>query len=103
MMHCVLQDLNDNRPTFSMQSFNASISEDVLPGFNVTTLTATDEDSGDLGRVVYSVSEVRGTIANESFVIDEVTGVVRTVGSFDREAFEGPYVVIVSSIELLLS
>lgn len=81
-----------------MQNFNASIFENVLPGFPVITLTAQDDDSDELGRVIYNVSDVQPPVPqpNGTFVIDENTGVVRTVGLFDREVFAGPYVVTVS-------
>lgn len=82
-----------------MQVFNASIFENVLPGFAVITLIAEDDDSGDFGRVVYSIANVQGPAApqpNGTFTINEETGAVSTVGLFDRETFTGPYIVIVS-------
>lgn len=81
-----------------MQVFNASIYEDVLPEFAVITLIAEDRDSGERGRVVYNISDVVPTPPqlNGTFAINENTGVVRTVGLFDRESFSGPYVVTVS-------
>lgn len=97
----VLKDLNDNGPMFSRQDFNASIFEDTPPDFSVIRLTATDADSGEFGRVMYTVSDVQGPIppiasANGTFVIGPTTGIVRTEGQFDRELFPGPYVVTVS-------
>lgn len=80
-----------------MASFNASIAEDTLPGSSVTTLTATDEDSGELGRVIYSITSVQGpTAPNGTFTIESDTGIIRTEGYFDRERFGGTYVITVS-------
>ena len=82
-----------------MQTFNASINENSPSDMSVATLSARDDDSGAFGRLTYSISDVQGPTGpepNGSFVIDERTGVVRTVGNFDRELFEGPYVVTVS-------
>lgn len=82
-----------------MQTFNASINEDSPSDMSVATLSARDDDSGEFGRVTYSVAGVQGPIGpepNGSFLIDERTGVVRTIGNFDRELFEGPYLVTVS-------
>lgn len=96
----VSKDLNDEQPTFARQDFNASIFEDAPPGSSVIRLIATDADSGDLGRVVYTVSDVQGPTqpipsANGTFVIGYTTGIVSTEGYFDRELFPGPYVVTV--------
>lgn len=96
-MHTVLKDLNDESPTFSMTTFNASIAEDTLPGSSVTTLTATDEDSGELGRVIYSITDIQGPSApNGTFIIEPNTGIVRTEGYFNRESFSGTYLITVS-------
>lgn len=84
-----------------MQLFNASIAEDIAAGSSVTTLTATDLDSGEFSRLVYSISAVQGPPLdqlNGTFVIDAYSGVVSTVGSFDREVFEGPYIITVSYV-----
>ena len=95
-----LKDLNDESPTFSMADFNASITENTLPGSSVTTVTATDEDSGELGRVIYSITDVQGpTEPNGTFMIESNTGIVRTEGYFDRERFSGTYVITVSGQE----
>ena len=40
-------DLNDNSPVFSQAQFNTSIVENTTPGYNVTSVTATDADQGE--------------------------------------------------------
>lgn len=91
------KDVNDERPRFAAQEFNVSIFENTPAGFSVITLNASDADSGELGRVAYNVTEVVGSsVSNGTFEIDPDTGVISTVGDFDRELFSGPYLVTVS-------
>jgi protocadherin-15 len=97
LFSCSFKDINDNRPRFPVQEFNASIFENTPPGFSVIQLTATDDDSELLGTVYYNVSSVAGpTQLNGTFVIDPISGIVQTAGVFDREAFSGTYLVTVS-------
>lgn len=90
----ISKDENDVIPSFSMQTFNASIFEDALPNFAVIEITAMDDDSGEFGRLNYTISKVLGS--GGTFVIDNATGIVRTAGTFDRETFAGPYIITVS-------
>lgn len=50
-------DINDNSPIFEKTMYNISIAEDVAPLTRVLTLSATDEDSGENGRVIYRLSD----------------------------------------------
>lgn len=43
----VVSDLNDNAPQFSMDSYSATLSEDVEVGTLVTKIHATDDDIGN--------------------------------------------------------
>ena len=105
-----IEDINDNIPLFISPLFNSSVSENSAPGLFVIDVMATDADSGDNGRIVYSI---RGHIENESdclsicitardlcsthvfsppltlsdpqFTIDNTTGKVTTTVPLDRE------------------
>ncbi|KAJ1528348.1 hypothetical protein ONE63_006768 [Megalurothrips usitatus] len=50
-----LQDANDHSPVFALPVYRARASEAAAPGTKVLDVTATDRDSGDLGRVTYSL------------------------------------------------
>lgn len=52
-----LLDENDNRPLFEQEKYEAQILESSGVGFIVTTVTATDEDSGVNGEIRYSITE----------------------------------------------
>jgi hypothetical protein len=52
-----IADANDNVPVFQQQQYTASVSEMASPGTLVTTITATDRDSGQFGEngIVYQL------------------------------------------------
>jgi len=53
-----IADANDNVPVFPQQQYTASVSEMASPGTLVSTITATDRDSGQFGEngIVYQLS-----------------------------------------------
>ncbi|CAG0916855.1 unnamed protein product [Notodromas monacha] len=67
-------DVNDNRPVFSSSMYTATISESAVGGTTVTTVAATDSDSGDFG--VQSLRYSLSGIGAELFSIDEATGTI---------------------------
>uniref|UniRef100_K7EY04 Cadherin domain-containing protein n=1 Tax=Pelodiscus sinensis TaxID=13735 RepID=K7EY04_PELSI len=78
-----LEDENDNRPVFSPPVIEVSVSENNPSGLSLTTISATDEDSGKNGDVVYQLGP------NASlFGLDRKTGVLTAVGIFNREEQE---------------
>lgn len=75
--------------------YSASISENASIGTNVTTIYATDQDTGIRGEVYYNI-----TAGNEEgkFVIDDRTGVVQTIASLDRE-ITASYILTVTAYD----
>ena len=73
--HVTLQlvDVNDNAPVFDQSSYTAEIPEDTLPLTSVTTVHATDADTGEFGRVVYGLE---GEGSNQ-FMIDQLSGEIK--------------------------
>ncbi|NXK81334.1 CELR3 protein, partial [Amazona guildingii] len=53
-------DVNDNSPVFGITSTTISILEDVPPGTNITSVSATDADEGFNGLVVYTLKGGEG-------------------------------------------
>ncbi|XP_039606214.1 protocadherin-23 [Polypterus senegalus] len=75
-------DENDNSPVFSQNHYWISVSENLEAGSVVLTLTATDEDTGPSGDIMYSLSnEAQGI-----FIINNTSGVVSTAVALDRES-----------------
>ncbi|GLH01449.1 Fat-like cadherin-related tumor suppressor homolog [Gryllus bimaculatus] len=74
-------DLNDNAPLFDPMSYSNEVFENVTVGTSVVTVSATDLDSGDNGRIEYSI-----TTGDETgdFVISP-NGSIWTRRPLDRE------------------
>ncbi|KAK7096771.1 protocadherin-1-like isoform X2 [Littorina saxatilis] len=86
-------DINDNAPHFHTATFRGSVMENEAPATNVVQQTLTDAsgssnvlrivaedlDSGDNGRVTYSIP------VPTNFSIDALTGTLSTLVTFDRE------------------
>ncbi|CAK6436391.1 unnamed protein product [Pipistrellus nathusii] len=87
-------DDNDNWPTFSPAALTIHLLENCPPGFSVLQVTATDEDSGLNGELVYRIEAG----AQDRFLIHPVTGVIR-VGNvtIDREEQESYRLTVVAS------
>ncbi|KAG8184279.1 hypothetical protein JTE90_004606 [Oedothorax gibbosus] len=84
-----ITDVNDNKPVFELcDSYNPKVQESAESGTFVIRVEATDQDKGYNGQVRYSVVQQpnqRGT----KFIVDEITGDVRTNKVFDREGEDG--------------
>ncbi|XP_043461123.1 protocadherin-like wing polarity protein stan isoform X2 [Leptopilina heterotoma] len=79
-----ITDVNDNAPAFDSPQYHGSVIEDVLVGTSVLKVTAIDNDIGLNGKVRYSLEDN----TDGAFVIDPVTGVIRTAKTLDRESVE---------------
>lgn len=82
-LHLVLLDQNDNAPSFSRKSYQASVSEGLPPGAEVLHVRAFDPDQGPNGHVTYSLTE---DSSHGAFSVDSLTGAIRTTRSLDRES-----------------
>lgn len=78
-------DINDEVPTFSKQSYSASISEFARNGSSVYHLTAVDSDKGTNGQISYSILSGNSL---RWFQIDSLSGLITTAGLLDRENSE---------------
>ncbi|XP_028856949.1 protocadherin-16-like isoform X2 [Denticeps clupeoides] len=74
-------DVNDNSPVFQSSSYTVDVSEDVPENSPLLEVTATDEDQGPNGRVLYFLSHE----AQGMFLVDEHSGRIFTAASLDRE------------------
>ena len=74
-------DVNDNDPVFSQLTYRGELIENNYIGASVLQVNATDIDSGDNGRIVYSIEGQ----AADWFQVEQGTGLVKAAISFDRE------------------
>lgn len=77
-------DVNDNSPKFKESSYQASINENLPAGTRVIQISATDIDAGINGQVKYTFEG--GNSGEDAFVVDEISGIVRTNKILDRES-----------------
>ena len=76
--------MNDNPPVFNQSTYLGQVIESASAGTIVLQVYATDEDSGENGRIVYEIQSGAGarpfSISND--------GVISTIGLLDREQQE---------------
>uniref|UniRef100_A0A7N6BPP7 Protocadherin-16 n=1 Tax=Anabas testudineus TaxID=64144 RepID=A0A7N6BPP7_ANATE len=85
----LVDDVNDNVPTFTQDLYQVTVLEHLPAGSAVITVTATDRDSGENGKITYRVmSSTRGI-----FYIDPSNGTlfVNQKPEFD---FENPSIMV---------
>ncbi|KAH8250254.1 hypothetical protein KR026_009305 [Drosophila bipectinata] len=80
----LVEDINDNVPTFLPYQNAIEIAEGSPPGV-VTTLEATDEDEGAYGQVVYYLQELDGDNEVFSIATNQGKGVLRLEKELDYE------------------
>ncbi|KPP56580.1 Protocadherin gamma-A11-like, partial [Scleropages formosus] len=77
-------DVNDNAPVFNQTVYRATVMENAPKGTHITTVNATDADSGSNGLILYSFANLKGNIA-EMFYLDVNTGAISVAGEIDFE------------------
>uniref|UniRef100_UPI0037E8DF2B protocadherin-16 n=1 Tax=Semicossyphus pulcher TaxID=241346 RepID=UPI0037E8DF2B len=66
----LVEDINDNAPAFTHDLYQVTLPEHTPPGSAVVTVTATDRDSGENGKITYRVK----SSTQEGFYIDPNNG-----------------------------
>ena len=80
-------DYNDNAPVFNVTSVAGTVKENSPIGTSVMTVAAWDADSGENGKISFSVSN-----ADEvPFDVDHFTGIVQTTRNLDYETMRRTY------------
>uniref|UniRef100_A0A8C7FQ74 Protocadherin-16 n=1 Tax=Oncorhynchus kisutch TaxID=8019 RepID=A0A8C7FQ74_ONCKI len=79
----LVEDVNDNAPTFTQDLYQMTLAEHSPAGSAVVTVTATDRDSGENGRVTYRVM----SSTRDIFYIDPSNGTlfITQQAEFDSE------------------
>lgn len=78
----VLEDSNDNAPTFAQQSYEVFVNESVPVGTTVVVVTASDGDHGENGYITYSMA----SLTPLPFSVQQFTGAVTTTQELDFES-----------------
>ncbi len=78
----VLEDANDNAPSFEQQSYEIFVNESVAVGTTVVVVTASDGDHGENGYITYSMA----SLTPLPFSVQQFTGAVTTTQELDFES-----------------
>ena len=97
MVSITVIDANDNPPQFSVnQIYEFRVAEDASVGREIGTIMATDIDSGDFGRITYTIQA--GDDRNHFTIVKEGgNGILTVNAALDRESMEVYNLVIVIS------
>ncbi|NXB86199.1 PCD23 protein, partial [Vidua chalybeata] len=80
-LYLTVLDENDHSPLFVKTQYQISVTEDLEEGSAILDLSASDEDAGLNGEIMYSlIDDTYG-----AFAIDSVTGSIITTKALDRE------------------
>lgn len=88
----IVDDHNDNNPTFRHQSYIFYIQEGKPKGTLVDSVTATDKDIGKNAKITYKFE----TVLSE-FTIDKDTGEIKTTKVLDREKKSSYSAIVVAT------
>lgn len=78
----VVGQTNNHPPVFKRDLIHAQVAENYPADSYVAMVTATDQDSGDFGEVVYTMDSQK---AAQDFKIDVASGIITTRRPLDRE------------------
>ncbi|XP_040214880.1 cadherin EGF LAG seven-pass G-type receptor 3 [Rana temporaria] len=81
----------NRHPHFPQYNHQVQVAENQPPGTPVITMTAQDPDTGEAGRVVYTMDALMNSKSLELFSIDSVTGLISTTEILDRESMDLHY------------
>ncbi|XP_063304037.1 protocadherin gamma-B4-like isoform X38 [Pelobates fuscus] len=84
LINIMVQDINDNYPIFSQDTYRMSLNEDAPLGFLVISLNATDKDDGSNAEITYSFSHNDRNAVN-CFSLDRQSGEIKISGTLDFE------------------
>ncbi|OWF41551.1 Protocadherin Fat 4 [Mizuhopecten yessoensis] len=95
-----INDLNDNDPTFASTTYSATVTENTAVATSITTMSATDADTGVNAVIVYSfdTSTTAGARADLYLTIGSSTGLVEVKSSIDREV-DATFTVVVLAVD----
>lgn len=93
-----VKDVNDNKPVFESDPYEAVIVENLPSGTLVIQVKATDQDSGTNGHVIYSLDPKQTSKdISELFAVNSETGWVTTLKELDREKMNEYTVAILAT------
>ncbi|KAL0131096.1 hypothetical protein PUN28_002587 [Cardiocondyla obscurior] len=89
-------DENDEKPRFSENVIEVTLSENTPPYSQVATLTAVDNDQGTNGSVAYSLHSSVSRNYPKTFALDALTGQLTTMVALDRETIAAYKILVIA-------
>ncbi|XP_048462262.1 cadherin EGF LAG seven-pass G-type receptor 3 [Rhincodon typus] len=81
----------NRRPHFPQYNYQVQVAENQPPGTHVISITAVDPDSGEAGRLYYSMASLMDSRSMDYFTIDAERGLLSTSKILDRESMDLHY------------
>ncbi|XP_072438052.1 cadherin EGF LAG seven-pass G-type receptor 3-like isoform X4 [Chiloscyllium punctatum] len=81
----------NRRPHFPQYNYQVQVAENQPPGTRVISITAVDPDSGEAGRLYYSMASLMDSRSMDYFTIDAERGLLSTSKVLDRESMDLHY------------
>ncbi|KAG9483442.1 hypothetical protein GDO78_009389 [Eleutherodactylus coqui] len=75
----------NRHPHFPQYNYKSQVDENQPPGTPVITMIAQDPDTGESGRLIYTMDALMNSKSLELFSIDSATGLISTTEILDRE------------------
>ncbi|KAK6636218.1 hypothetical protein RUM43_009876 [Polyplax serrata] len=99
LFNVTVEDRNDNPPAFPNTALVRQILEGIPVNKAIVTVVAEDPDSGNNGKVMYSIASQEPEMPNHEkhFGINPVTGVIYTLLPIDREAVDTFLLTVVAT------
>ena len=88
-------DMNDNKPQFNQSIYAVSIPANTPVGNTILRVFASDRDSGENGRISYSLDERQGSQSSD-FEVDSTTGEISVRNPLNFTARQSYVLVIVA-------
>lgn len=95
-------DVNDNTPQFTLPYFRASVSENLPTSTSVTSVSATDADTGSNAEVRYSITGAREG-GDSCLTVDDTSECLESLDNVSFNLSELPFVVDALTGEVSLS
>ena len=84
-IHVTILDANDNIPRFTLNTYTADVTENTCGSSPILTVSATDPDLGEFGRVRYGFSYQTSVAYGDTFSINRTSGDVTLGRTLDYE------------------
>uniref|UniRef100_A0AAV2LEZ3 Protocadherin Fat 1 n=1 Tax=Knipowitschia caucasica TaxID=637954 RepID=A0AAV2LEZ3_KNICA len=93
-----IKDLNDNKPVFESDPYEAVIVENLSSGTQVIQVKANDLDAGTNGHIVYSLDpKQESEEVSELFAVNSETGWITTLKELDREKVDDYTITVLAT------